>query len=167
MAGLCGPALHSPNDTRALFGHLPVFLKRGLLPLTGTWVYPIYMYWSQGCLRRLGRTVVPPAIKAGNNLHVHLICFAVVETLDKRPGPMNREPTLSHGSWWGLEVWVCLPSLADQSWRQSPVEWREHLALCGRGHFPPPSLLCPKLSVLHKQLLLKADFWGCLGVSVG
>lgn len=59
----------------------------------------------------------------------------------------------------GLEVWVCLPSPADQSWRQGPAGWCESRVLCGCKHVPPPSSLCPELPAPQRQLLLKAYFW--------
>ena len=109
------------------------------------------------CPRRVGRGVILRALKDGNCFHMHLI-FDSVETLVWRPGPVNRACPVP---WMvvGLEVWVCLPSLAAGSCGQSPAEWCERLAWCGLRQCPPPSLLCPQLLAPQRELLPEPHFW--------
>lgn len=145
------------------FAYLPASLSMACFfpekhDLAGSWSPIICMKGPQSCLRRAGRAVLPRAVKAGNNFHIHFIFF-LYWNLWVEAGSKEQSVYLIPWMVVGLGIWVCLPSSTDQSWRQGPARWCESPVLCGCRLILPPRSLCPGLPAPQKHLLLNAYFW--------
>lgn len=145
------------------FAYLPASLSMACFfpekhDLAGSWSPIICMKGPQSCLRRAGRAVLPRAVKAGNNFHIHFIFF-LYWNLWVEAGSKEQSIYLIPWMVVGLGIWVCLPSSTDQSWRQGPARWCESHVLCGCRLILPPRSLCPGLPAPQKHLLLNAYFW--------